>query len=395
MDEDGMFHSSARVLILLAMVAFAAPMLGCKGKADEPIVEKPAPRLALEGFDSYAQYLPADALALVVIDGRETLGLLEVAMPPERAHNKERRQEHLTALERDINRTLMEHYGVDFTLAERVVLGIAKDRVSIVMLGEVAFKATETSKTAGSMTFKALDSAAAREQMGETFWTMMLPDNKGVVMVVGDEAVDALGAGKTLASQPERAKDFEALFATAPELGLSIAVKIDDEEIKQAAQGAPFPPPDAVFFQASKDINAVFFGSDEALNGIKTTYESALSAAGTELANARTETRDSGDPASTIAASVAFHTFGAWRDSIQVQGPAKTQLAFRIPSPAPDQNMVVLMMGGLVAGGMFFMTGINQSFEDPVMIEAMPEEEEMMPPSPEELEEDVNSESEL
>ena len=380
-----MYRFTARMLLLLTLVAFTAPMLGCKGKADETVVEKPKPKLALEGFETYAQYLPADALALVVIDGRETLGLLELARPPEVDHNKDSRKEHLAALERDVSRALIDQFGVDFTRADRVVIGVAKEQVSIVLLGDVAFKATETSKTAGSLTLKQLDSAAARDQVGETFWTMALPDQKGMLMVVGDEAADALGAGKTLASQKERMASFSALFANAPELGLSLAVMLDDEEIQQAAQGAPFPAPEAAFFQASKDINAVFLGSDEALNGIKTSYESAVSAAGTELANARTGARDS-DPASAIAASMAFHTFGAWRDSIQVQGPAQKKLAFKVPSPSPERNMVVMMMGGLVAGGMFFMTGMQQTFEDPVMIETVPDGEPM-PPTPEEIDE--------
>lgn len=379
-----MYRLVMRTALVLSLFAFASPMLGCKGKADEQVVEKPKPKMALEGFEAYAGYLPADAIALVVIDGRETLDLLELAMPPERPHNKEKRAEHLAALERDVNRTMLKHYGVDFALAERVIIGASDENVSIILLGDVPFKTTENSKTVGGMTLEELDSDAARDQiMGKTVWTMAMPDKKGVVLLVGDELADNIGASKTLASQPERVKSFKKLFATAPELGLSLALQLDNDELKQSFEGAPFPAPDAMFFQADKDIHAVFIGSDESLNGIKTSYESAVSAAGAQLSSMRSDAKDGNDPGAALSSTVVFHTFNAWRDSILVQGPAEGQLAFTVPSPAPERNAVLMMAGGLLAGGMFLFTGMaTEPMPDEVILPEPISEEPMMEETP-------------
>lgn len=400
------------LLALFMLCALSAPtMMGCKNnKPDEVPVEKP--RMALAGIDAYTKYLPADAVVLVSLDARQLTETLTFAMPPESAANKEARAEHIAALERDIRRASMEGFGVDVLSARRVLVAASKDKVAVLLLGEVAAEFGEESMTVGGLTMRhlngkdlpgvmaeeapalegdSMDTESEDMEVMERSWAMALPKNEGLLIVSNQATLEALGSGKTLESQPERLARFKALYTHAPSSSISAGILLDSPQMQELFASAPFPAPQAAFVHVGETFDVVFEGTEESLNGIKTSYETALSAVGVQLANSRTEAKDA-DSISFMAASLSFHNFGAWRDSLSIKGPAGGSLHFSAPSPFPESSSLAVSTLGIAVLGAgafsYFMIpgmsgGFNQLNEG---VEAAPPFEEEV--QEEELDED-------
>ncbi|MEM1349188.1 MAG: hypothetical protein AAGI01_11575 [Myxococcota bacterium] len=327
----------------------------CRNTRDDvPVVQPPTPPRALDGFDDWAIWAPEQAVVLAVFDGQLATELLTAAMPPERAYNIEARSTHAADLRRDFGRTSLDLIGLDLAEAERIVLAASESWQTMLVFGKATINTGDATISVGAFTARPVQ-PKRHDAWVDSPWVIQVSATPTVhVLFPSRRALDAyLKEPKSLMDAPERKSSYERLFERAPALGGTVAVILDDPELRAEFQSsAPIEPPTALLASLSEDIFIAMFGEPGSLDGTKAAYENAVSVAGLQMSTSRNDAVQSGDPAALYLV-LAFHTFHAWRDSVVIERPTPTELHFRAPSPLYGPQGAIGLTGLLGAAAYF------------------------------------------
>ena len=359
----------------VAMIAALAGALGLAGCGDKKqkraeqarAVETPAPPQAFDAVERWAGWLPADAQIVVVADGSQVQELLLMAMPPERDYNTEARAQHVEALERDLRRQTLDRLGVSFLGAERIVMAASRTSQVALLLGEVELHTVgEPVELGGQRAVRIQGKGEAADLgPGSDVWAVELEGGAGVALFPSRPILErVLGAepgARGLAGRPERLERFAGLFERAPRLNLTAAAILDDEQLRQILTAdLPAPPPEAALLSLTREAELVLEGPDQDLAKLKTAYQSGMSAVGAQLQSTRREYRDIGNGPESVGAIWAFHTFNAWRDSVQITGPEQGAMVMRAPLP-PEVTPPVLVGGAAAVVIPYMLRAMNEA----------------------------------
>jgi len=325
-------------------------LTACRGTSEEPVVVvEPPPKLALEGFEDWARWVPADAIVLGVGDGRATTELLTLAMPPERPSNTEARARHIAELERDAGRAVQGLLGVDLTGVERIAVAAGLTWQAVLVFGEAPMLFGDDPRAVGELVARPLVTTSV--PMGPSMaWGVQVSEDPALhVIFPSDEVFEAyLADPKSLADAPERLRAFEALWARAPALGYGVAALLDDASVRaDFEEAASFEAPDGVIAALGEDMVVTMVGSEGALDGVRAAYEQGVAMMGAEVQAMHDRTAESEDP-SLLYVLIVMHTVSAWKDSIIVTRPNPGTLSFRAPDPF-EGPLGIAALAGIVS----------------------------------------------